>query len=110
MNRWWVIARTSSNWSKIDFEVNFDIEGQCQSPPETKGIFTKVFYAYGPQLVILAWTSDELSRGQTSEYRTHGRTDTHTDAGNDNAQRPKLASGKKKMHAYIQQYVCNNKH
>ena len=26
---------------------------------------TKVFYTYEPNLVILAWTGDELSRGQT---------------------------------------------
>ena len=44
--------------------------------------------------MILACTGDELSRGQASDYRTHGRTDTQTDAGNDNTRRPKLASGK----------------
>ena len=32
---------------------------------KTIGILTKVFYTYGPNLVILAWTGDELSRGQT---------------------------------------------
>ena len=59
---------------------------------------TKVFYTYGPNFVILAWTGDELLCGQASAYRTHrrtdGRTDGHTDAGNDNTRRPKLASGK----------------
>ena len=44
--------------------------------------------------MILAWTGPELSRRQASDYRTHGRTDTQTDAGNDNTRRPKLASGK----------------
>ena len=39
---------------------------------------TKVFYTYGSNLVILAWTGDELSRGQASDYRTHGRTDGRT--------------------------------
>ena len=34
----------------------------------------------------------EFSRGQASDYRTHGRTDTQTDAANDNTRRPKLAS------------------
>ena len=48
------------------FEVKFDLEGQGQSPPETIGILTKVFYTYGPNLVILAWTGGELSRGQAS--------------------------------------------
>ena len=28
-------------------------------------ILTKVFYTYGPNLVILAWTGDEILRGQT---------------------------------------------
>ena len=36
-----------------------------------------VFYTYGPNLVILAWKDDELSRGQAEGWRT--RTDTHTD-------------------------------
>ena len=35
---------------------------------------------------------DELSHGQTHDWRTH--THTHTHAGNDNTRRPKLASGK----------------
>ena len=42
---------------------------------------------------------DELSRGQARDWRTDGRMDTQTDAGNDNTRRPKLASGKK--HAFI---------
>ena len=78
----------------FDFEVKFDLEGQGQSPPKTIGTLTKVFYTYGPNLVILAWTGDELSRGQACGYRTHRRTHRQTDAGNDNTRRPKLASGK----------------
>ena len=68
-------CRQAENGVTFDFEVKFDLEGQCQSPPKTIGILTKVFYTYGPTLVILAWTGDELSRGQASDYRTHGRTD-----------------------------------
>ena len=86
-------CREAQNGVTFDFEVKFDLEGQGQSPPRTIGILTKVFYTYGPNLVILAWTGDELSRGQASDYRTHGRTDTQTDAGNDNTRRPILASG-----------------
>ena len=41
----------------------------------------------------LAWTIDELSRGQT-----WWRTDWRTDAGNDNTRMPKLASGKKSQY------------
>ena len=91
----------AQNGVTFDFEVKFDLEGQGQSPPPPPpqkkkiGTFTPmVFYTYGPNLVILAWTGDELSREQASDYRTHGRTDTQTDAGNDNTQRPKLPLGK----------------
>ena len=42
------------NGVNFDFEVKFDLEGQGQSPPKTIGILTKVFYIYGPNLVILA--------------------------------------------------------
>ena len=69
----------AQNGVNLDFEVKFDLEGQGQSPPKTIGILTEVFYTYGPNLVILAWTGDELSRGQASAYRTHRRTDGHTD-------------------------------
>ena len=68
----------AQNGVNFDFEVKFDLEGQGQSPPKTIGILTKVFYTYGPNLVILAWTGDELSRGQTW-WRTDGRTDRRTD-------------------------------
>ena len=44
----------AQNWVNFDFEVKFDLEGQGQSPQKTKGILTKVFYIYGPNLVILA--------------------------------------------------------
>ena len=54
--------------------VNFNLEGQGQSPPKTIGILTKVFYTYGPNLLILAWTGDELSLGQARDYHTHGQT------------------------------------
>ena len=69
----------AQNGVNFDFEVKFDLEGQGQSPPKTIGILTKVFYTYGPHLVILAWMGDELSRGQASAYRTHRWTDGHTD-------------------------------
>ena len=71
-------CREAQNGVTFDFEVKFDLEGQGQSPPKTIGILTKVFYTYGPNLVILARTGDELSRGQASDYRTHGRTDGRT--------------------------------
>ena len=67
----------SQNGVNFDLKVKFDLEGQGQSPPKTIGILTKVFYTYGPNLVILAWTGDELSRGQTW-WRTDGRTQATT--------------------------------
>ena len=71
-------CRQAQNGVTFDFEVKFDLKGQGQSPPKTIGILTKVFYTYGPNLVILGWTGDELSRGQASDYRTHGRTGGRT--------------------------------
>ena len=73
-------CRQAQNGVTFDFEVKFDLEGQGQSPPKTIGILTKVFYTYGPNLVILVWTGDELSRGQASDYRTDGRTHIQTQA------------------------------
>ena len=89
-----LLCRQAQNGVTFDFEVKFDLEGQGQSPPKTIGILTKVFYTYGPTLVILAWTDDELSRGQVD---AHARTHTQTDAGNENTRRPKLASGKNRL-------------
>ena len=66
-------CRQAQNGVTFDFEVKFDLEGHGQSLPKTIGILTKVFYIYGPNLVILA----ELSPGQAKGWRT--RTDTHTD-------------------------------
>ena len=107
-------CRQAQNGVTFDFEVKFDLEGQGQSPPKTIGILTKVFYIYGPNLVILAETGHELSRGQAKRWRT--RTDTDTDAGNDNAQRPKLASGKNvfenvicEMEAILSRSQCDKK-
>ena len=66
----------AQNGVNFDFEVKFDLEGQGQSTPKTIGILTKAFYTYGPNLVILAWTGNELSRRQTwwrTDWRTDGR-------------------------------------
>ena len=37
-----------------DFEVEFDLEGQGQSPLKTIRTLTKVFCIFGPNLAILA--------------------------------------------------------
>ena len=71
-------AKTGVNF---DFEVKFDLEGQGQSTPKTIGILTKVFYTYGPNMVILAWTGNELLHRQTwwrMDWRPEGRTQATT--------------------------------
>ena len=70
----------AQNGVNFDFGVQFDLEGQCKLPPKTIGIFTKVFYTYGPNLVILASIGDELSRGQARDWCTHRRTHRQTQA------------------------------
>ena len=49
----------AQNGVNFYFEVKFDIEGHSQSTPKTIGILTRLFFTYGPNLVILAWTDDE---------------------------------------------------
>ena len=90
-------CRQAQNGVNLDFQIKFDLEGQGQSLHKTIGTLIKVFCILGPNLVNLAWTGPELSRGQASDWRTD--THTQTDAGNDNTWRPKLASGKKNLSA-----------
>ena len=70
----------AQNMAIFYFEVTFDFEVQGQLTPKTIGILTKVFCYCGPNLVILAWTGDKLSRGQASDYCTHRRTHRQTQA------------------------------
>ena len=80
LNRWWLVVRTNpqaQNWVNFDFQAKIYFEGQGQSPSKTAGSLTKVFYIYGPNLVILAWKGDELSRGHTW-WPTDGRTQATT--------------------------------
>ena len=86
----------AQNGINLDFQVKFDLEDQGRSVHKTIGTLTKVLSIFGPNLVILAWTRPELSCGHASDWHTDRQTDrhTHTDIGNDNTRRPKLASGK----------------
>ena len=70
----------AQNGVNFDFGVQFDLEGHNQSSPNTIGILTKVFYISGLNLVILAETGDELSRGQTHDWRTDVHTGRQTQA------------------------------
>ena len=92
----------AQNEVKFDFDVKFDLEVQGRSSPKIIGISTKVFCTYVSNVVILAWTADELSCGQASDWYTHrhAHTDRYTDRGDDNTRRPKLASGNKFMFFY----------
>ena len=80
-----LLHRHAQNGVNFDLEAKFDLEGQGQSPHKTIGILTKVFYTYGPNLVMLAWTG----------WWVIAWTNLVTDAGNDNTRRPILASGNK---------------
>ena len=55
------------------------------------GILTKVFYTDGPNLVIKAWTGDELLREQTL-WRTDGQTQATTIPGGQNWPRVKTVA------------------
>ena len=48
----------------IFFKIESNWTCQTQSTPNMICILTKVFCTSGPNLVILAWTDDELSPGQ----------------------------------------------
>ena len=62
--------KQSQNGVNLDIQVKFDIEGQGRSVHKTIGTLTKVFCIFSPNLVILAWTGPELSRGQASDWHT----------------------------------------
>ena len=84
LNGWWVMTWTNANGVNLYFQVKFDLEGQGQSPPKTVQTLNNLFCILCPNLLILAWTGDELWRGQVQGWFKHT-----TDAGNDNTRRPK---------------------
>ena len=73
------MVQTNSNGINLDFKFKFDHEGQGQSHSKTIVILTQVFYAFGPNLAILAWMEHELSHGQQV---TDTQTDGHTNIMN----------------------------
>ena len=74
-----ILTSTGGEWScgqaqnsvNFDFQVKFDLEGQGQSTPKTIVILTKMFCMSGSNLVILAGTSDRLSRGKKLVIDAH---------------------------------------
>ena len=75
LNEWWVIARTSAKWGNFDVEGKFDLEGKGQSPQQNNKDLNQGLLHPWFNLVILAWTGLELSRGQASDWHTDGQTD-----------------------------------
>ena len=61
------MVQTTQNRVNSFFQVKFDLEGQGQSLYKTIGALIIVLCIFGPNLVILAWTDPELSRGQASD-------------------------------------------
>ena len=59
-----IFQRRKSDANKQDFENKLNLTYHAQSTRKTTGILTKVFSTSGPNSVALAWTGDELSRGQ----------------------------------------------
>ena len=62
-----LLCRQAQNEVKFDFQVKFVLEGHGQSHPKIIGILTKMFGTSDSNLVILAWTADELWCGQASD-------------------------------------------
>ena len=62
----------------LSVKLEFDLESQSQSPPKNYWDLNKVFYTYGSNLVIVAWTGPELSCGNTRNWHTDWHTDTQT--------------------------------
>ena len=59
-----IFQRRKSDANKQDFENKLNLTGHAQSTPRTTGILNKVLITSGSNLVALAWTGQELSRGQ----------------------------------------------
>ena len=59
-----IFRRRKSDANKQEFENKFNLTCQAQSTPNTTGMLINVFCTSGPNLVVLAWTGDELSHRQ----------------------------------------------
>ena len=67
LNEWLVMGRTSSKLGTIWLSQKII------------GTLTKYLCTFVPNMVILAWTSGELSCRQARDWYTHTRTHGHTD-------------------------------
>ena len=59
-----IVQTRKSNANKQDFEIKLNLSYRARSTSKITGSFSKVFCTFGPNLVILAWTGDELSHGK----------------------------------------------
>ena len=59
-----IFQRRKSDANKQGFWIKLNLTYQVRSTPKMIGILTRVYCTSGPNLVILAWTGDVLSRGQ----------------------------------------------
>ena len=59
-----IFQRRKSDANKQDFVKFVKFDPSRRSTPKIIVILNKVFCTFGPNLVILAWTGDELSLGQ----------------------------------------------
>ena len=96
----------AQNCVNFDFQVKFDLEEKGQSTPKTMGIWTKLFWMLGSNLVILAGTSDKLSRGQTRDWRPHGQTQATTIPEGQNWPWVKMSSGRSKEASSLSGRLC----
>ena len=63
-----IFQRRKSDANKQDFEFKLNLTYRVWSALKIKGILTKVFCTFGPNLMNLAWTGDELSHRQSSKW------------------------------------------
>ena len=60
-----IFQSRKSNAKKQDFDTKLNLTYRARSTPKIIGILTNVFCTFGPNLVMLTWTGDELSCWQT---------------------------------------------
>ena len=93
----------AQNEVKFDFQVRFDLEGQGPSPQNNRNLNQGLLHLYtkfGYSSLTGWWVIV-----RTNKWLIHTRTNRHTDAGNDNTRRPKLASGKNACENYTFQLL-----
>ena len=104
-----ILTSTGGGWSRgqaqncvnFDFQVKFDLEGQGQSTLKTIGILIKLFCMSGSNLLILAKTSDKLSRGHARDWRPHEQIQATTIPEGQNWPRVKIL---KKNHLFTKSH------